>query len=157
MVIGIGEKKTPKPFIAACDKFIYIEILSKATAALPTTRERGVSGETSATTDPTLKQTIRDTKAYEPIEPDTIELLKATVNDVADEGGWAPLSSIGGLINKRKPDFDPRVYGFLKLTPLFKSLDNHFEVEEKSTEKTKIKHVYIRIREPVKKARKRSK
>src|SRR5690606_12306344 len=80
MVIGIGEKKTPKPFIAACDKFIYIEILSKATAALPTTRERGVSGETSATTDPTLKQTIRDTKAYEPIEPDTIELLKATVN-----------------------------------------------------------------------------
>lgn len=79
-----------------------------------------------------------------------MELLKASVNDVADEGGWAPLAAIGGLINKRKPDFDPRVYGFSKLTLLFKSLAKHFEVEAKSTEKTKIKHVYVKIKEPEK-------
>lgn len=157
MVIGIGEKKTPKPFISACDKFIYIEILSKETASPPSIREKTLTGATSGTTDPALKQAIRDAKTHEPIEPETIELLKATVNDVADESGWAPLSAIGGLISKRKPDFDPRIYGFLKLTPLFKSLDDYFEVEEKSTEKTKIKHVYIRITEPLKKARKKSK
>lgn len=155
MVIGIGEKKTPKPFIAACDKFIYIEILSKETAALPPTKEKTLAEATNTVTDPALKQAIRDTKTHEPIDAETVELLKATVNDVADEGGWAPLSAIGGLISKRKPDFDPRIYGFLKLTPLFKSLDKYFEVEEKSTEKTKIKHVYIRIREPLKKTRKK--
>lgn len=156
MVIGVGEKKTPKPFIAACDKFIYIEILGKETATLSPPREKVSSRIANATTDPTQRQAVRDTKTYESIDPETIDLLRATVNDVADEGGWAPLSAIGGLINKRKPDFDPRIYGFLKLTPLFKSLDKYFEVEEKSTEKTKIKHVYIKIREPLKAARKKS-
>ncbi|PPL02349.1 NYN domain-containing protein [Parapedobacter indicus] len=156
MVIGVGEKKTPKPFIAACDKFIYIEILSKETAVLPAAKEKTPSGTTNATTDLTLKEAIRNVKTYEPINAETIDLLRTTVNDVADEGGWAPLSAIGGLISKRKPDFDPRIYGFLKLTPLFKSLDKYFMVEEKSTEKTKIKHVYIKIREPLKTTRKKS-
>jgi len=155
MVIGVGEKKTPKPFIAACDKFIYIEILSKETTVLSPVKEKVSAGTANATTDLTLKEAIRDTKTYEPIDPETVDLLRATVNDVADEGGWAPLSAIGGLISKRKPDFDPRIYGFLKLTPLFKSLDKYFMVEEKSTEKTKIKHVYIKIREPLKTARKK--
>ncbi len=156
MVIGVGEKKTPKPFIAACDKFIYIEILGKEAASLPPAKEKISVGTAAVPPDPTLKQTVRDTKAYETIDIETIDLLRATVNDVADEGGWAPLSAIGGLINKRKPDFDPRIYGFLKLTPLFKSLDKYFEVEEKSTEKTKIKHVYIKIREPLKTTRRKS-
>ena len=156
MVIGVGEKKTPKPFIAACDKFIYIEILGKETSSLLLpAREKTPAGAASATPDSTRRQPGRDAKAHESIDPETVELLKATVNDVADEGGWAPLSAIGGLINKRKPDFDPRIYGFSKLTPLFKSLKKYFEVEEKSTEKTKIKHVYIKIREPLRTIRKK--
>ena len=155
MVIGVGEKKTPKPFIAACDKFIYIEILGKETASLPTASEKTVAGTASTAADTTQKQADRDTKTHEPIDKETVDLLRATVNDVADEGGWAPLSAVGGLINKRKPDFDPRIYGFSKLTPLFKSLDKYFVVEEKSTEKTKIKHVYIKIREPLKTTRKK--
>jgi len=155
MVIGVGEKKTPKPFIAACDKFIYIEILGKETATLRPAAEKIPDG-TNTPVDPIQKRAIRDIKPHEPIDPETIDLLRATVNDVADEGGWAPLSAIGGLISKRKPDFDPRVYGFLKLTPLFKSLDKYFEVEEKSTEKTRIKHVYIKIREPLKTTRRKT-
>src|SRR5690606_24187568 len=156
MVIGVGEKKTPKPFIAACDKFIYIEILGKETASLlPAARGKPSTGAANGAPDLAPKQPSRDAKTHESIDPETVELLKATVNDVADEGGWAPLSAIGGLINKRKPDFDPRIYGFSKLTPLFKSLKKYFEVEEKSTEKTKIKHVYIKIREPLKTARKK--
>ncbi|SEL31431.1 NYN domain-containing protein [Parapedobacter koreensis] len=154
MVIGVGEKKTPKPFIAACDKFIYIEILSKETAALSQPKEK-TPPEIVGTADKLPKRAARDAKTFDPIDRETVDLLRATVNDVADEGGWAPLSAIGGLIGKRKPDFDPRVYGFSKLTPLFKSLDKYFEVEEKSTEKTKIKHVYIKIREARKAVRKK--
>lgn len=155
VVIGIGEKKTPKPFIAACDKFIYIEILGNKTGTQPQPTERMPIGKEIASTD-LPKQSNRSEKIHELIDHETVELLKATVNDVADEGGWAPLSAIGGLINKRKPDFDPRIYGFSKLTPLFKSQKKYFEVEEKSTEKTKIKHVYIKIREPLKTVRKKS-
>lgn len=155
MVIGVGEKKTPKPFIAACDKFIYIEILGKETVSVSPAGEKIPAGTANVETDSAPKPLSRDAKTHESIDGETIELLKATVNDVADEGGWAPLSAVGGLINKRKPDFDPRIYGFSKLSPLFKSLEKFFEVEEKSTEKTKIKHVYIKIREPLKTARKK--
>lgn len=155
MVIGVGEKKTPKPFIAACDKFIYIEILGKETVSVSPAGEKIPAGTANVETDSATKPLSRDAKTHESIDGETIELLKATVNDVADEGGWAPLSAVGGLINKRKPDFDPRIYGFSKLSPLFKSLKKFFEVEEKSTEKTKIKHVYIKIREPLKTARKK--
>jgi uncharacterized LabA/DUF88 family protein len=156
MVIGVGEKKTPKPFIAACDKFIYIEILDKETTAKPLPKEK-VPAEATDTTGKQIKPAGQALQEYEPIGRGMIDLLKASVNDVADEGGWAPLAAIGGLLNKRKPDFDPRVYGFSKLTPLFKSLDQHFDVEEKSTEKTKIKHVYIKIKEKPKTGRKRPK
>lgn len=151
MVIGVGEKKTPKPFIAACDKFIYIEILDKDAAAESPAKEK-----TPADTG-TSKQASQGMQSYELIDRETVDLLKASVNDVADEGGWASLAAVGVLINKRKPDFDPRVYGFSKLTPLFKSLGEHFEVEEKSTEKTKIKHVYIKIKELQRTDRRRAK
>ncbi|MFB2118214.1 NYN domain-containing protein [Parapedobacter sp. 2B3] len=156
MVIGVGEKKTPKPFIAACDKFIYIEILDKETAVLPQASEKPPAGTASATAGADHKPDARNAKTYESVSREMVDLLRTAVNDVADEGGWAALAAIGGLINKRKPDFDPRIYGFPKLTPLFKSLDKYFEVEEKSTEKTKIKHVYIKIREPRKSVRKKA-
>jgi Uncharacterized conserved protein len=145
LVIGVGEKKTPKPFISACDKFIYIEILDKETTK-PATKAKPASDPVEKA-DKTTKSPEQASQEYEPIGREIISLLKASVSDVADEGGWAALSAVGGLINKRKPDFDPRIYGFAKLTPLFKSLDEHFEVEEKSTEKTRIKHVYIKIKE----------
>ncbi|WP_028295439.1 NYN domain-containing protein [Olivibacter sitiensis] len=156
LVIGVGEKKTPKPFIAACDKFIYIEILAKETATKPVVKGKQPNKSTLVEGSAT-KQVDHTTQLYEPIDPETMNLLKVTVNDVADESGWAPLAGIGALISKRKPDFDPRVYGFSKLTPLFKSLDAYFDLEEKNTEKTKIKHVYVRIKEPQKATRRRAK
>ncbi len=155
LVIGVGEKKTPKPFIAACDKFIYIEILNKETIAKPLAKAV-IPAETTSASSKASKPAGQSIQDNEPISRDIVDLLKASVNDVADEGGWAPLAAIGGLLNKRKPDFDPRVYGFSKLTPLFKSLDQHFDVEEKSTEKTKIKHVFIKIKEKPKTGRRRA-
>ncbi len=129
-VIGIGEKKTPKPFIVACDKFIYIEIIS--------TSEKG---KTSAGS-----QVPSKVSEYESIDPKLIQLIKTSVEDLADESGWAFLAELGNLLIKKKPDFDPRNYGFNKLTPLIKSLKKHFEVDERDVGKSHIKHIYVKIR-----------
>jgi len=81
-------------------------------------------------------------------------LLKSSVEDIADDDGWAFLAAVGALINKKKPDFDPRNYGFSKLTPLIKSLDDHFLVDEREVEKKHIRHIYVKIKKaPTKKKR----
>jgi uncharacterized LabA/DUF88 family protein len=133
LVIGIGEKKTPNPFIVACDKFIYIEIISKPSSS--------VVINTTETKSPDIKQ-----NQYEKISPNLIELLKKSVEDLADESGWVFMAEIGALIIKKKPDFDPRNYGFSKLTPLFKSLKKHFIIDEREVENTHIKHIFVKIK-----------
>ncbi|MCL4642011.1 MULTISPECIES: NYN domain-containing protein [Olivibacter] len=151
LVLGIGQKKTPKPFIAACDKFIYIEILYNS-------RESTGSGTQALNKEkePTERESLRSADA-ESISHNFLKLIKNTIDDVADESGWASLAELGALLNKRKPDFDPRIYGFSKLTPFFKSLSRHFEIEEKNVENSKIKHVYIKNRELLKSSRKKAK
>lgn len=134
LVIGIGEKKTPQPFIVACDKFIYIEILASEDDAF-----KKVTVNVPA-------DVAKKPFGVEQIDKQTIKLLKATISDVADDDGWASLAAVGALINKKQADFDPRNYGFQKLTPLIKSLKQHIEVDERDTEKHHIKHIYVRIR-----------
>ncbi|MDD2437398.1 MAG: NYN domain-containing protein [Massilibacteroides sp.] len=131
LVIGIGEKKTPNPFIVSCDKFIYIEILGVA-EAIPSFKK---ASEEESTTIQIEKDAIGE---------DLITLLKTTVDDLADDNGWAFLAEVGGLIMKKKPDFDPRNYGFQKLTPLIKSLEKDFQIEERDVENKRIKHVYVK-------------
>ncbi|MBN3035688.1 MAG: NYN domain-containing protein [Bacteroidales bacterium] len=133
LVIGIGEKKTPKPFIVACDKFIYIEIIGAKEAS---------KTEPAAKTIPATVQSSR----IETIDKGFIRLLKNTIDDLADDNGWAFLAEVGSLIIKKKPDFDPRNFGFFKLTPLIKSLGEYFEVDERETDKPHIKHIYVRIK-----------
>lgn len=136
LVIGIGEKKTPNPFIVACDKFIYIEIISAASVP---------EKQIEKTTQNKKKTTPRSSAPkVDTINADLIKLLRTTVNDVADDNGWAFLAEVGALIIKKKPDFDPRNYGFSKLTPLIKSLTKYFHIEEKEVENTHIKHIYIK-------------
>ena len=128
-VIGIGEKKTPSPFIAACNKFIYLEILKPAELA-ESTPETGSS-------QPRKRPSIGS---------DVQKLIASTINDIADDDGWAYLGDIGNLLIKKRPDFDPRNYGFFKLTPLVKSMKDILEVDERITEKGKIKLVYVRVK-----------
>ncbi len=134
LVIGIGEKKTPNPFIVACDKFIYIEIIGA--------KEIQKRVAKTTTTSPTPAQKTE----FDSIDNKLIQLLKSSIEDLADDDGWAFLAAVGALINKKKPDFDPRNYGFPKLTPLIKSLGKHFDVDEREVEKKHIKHIYVRIR-----------
>lgn len=129
-VIGIGQKKTPAPFIVACDKFIYLEIIGIVSADEP--RPESSKKNKEQAKEPTTK-TGRE----------VTHLIAATIADLADDDGWAFLGEVGGLLLKKKPDFDPRNYGFAKLTPLIKSL-NRFEIDERDTDKKSIKLIYIR-------------
>jgi hypothetical protein len=137
-VIGIGERKTPHPFIVACDKFIYLEIITSSTAALDTAPEVRKKGKPvvkkKKTEDPDVQTPARIVK----------RLIASSITDIADENGWAYLGDVGNLILKKQPDFDPRNFGFPKLTPLIRSLD--FEIDERESGQNHIKHIYIRNR-----------
>lgn len=132
-VIGIGEKKTPTPFITACDKFIYIEILKAETVAPAEKSTRGKS---------TTKQ---ESKPLNGIDSKLTKLLTDSAADLADDSGWTFLGDLGNFIVKKRTDFDPRNYGFQKLLPLIKSTDK-FEIDERETGKSNTKHIYIRVK-----------
>jgi uncharacterized LabA/DUF88 family protein len=140
-VIGIGERKTPHPFIVACDKFIYLEIL----------RPQNTPGDTLPDIKKRGKPVVKKKKTEKPEETDPQAAVKAvkrliatSITDIADENGWAYLGDVGNLILKKQPDFDPRNFGFPKLTPLIRSLD--FEIDERESGQNNIKHIYIRNR-----------
>ncbi len=143
-VIGIGEQKTPKPFISACDRFIFLEVLDGATKkkAAKTVIETKKPVEKTTTTKTTEKATQ---KPLNKIDEPTIELIESTIEDLADDAGWAFLGDVGNLVVKKKPEFDPRNYGFSKLTPMLKSLTDILEIDERDSDKKGIKHVYVRL------------
>jgi hypothetical protein len=136
-VIGIGEKKTPNSFIVACDRFIYIEVLDGAIKQKPV--------KSSITSALESKKPIEPTPSSK-IDLQTIELIEATIEAIGDDDGWAFLGDVGNLIVKKKPEFDPRNYGFTKLTPMLKSLTDILEIDERDSDKKGIKHVYVRLR-----------
>lgn len=131
-VIGIGEKKTPQPFISSCNKFIYIEILKvkEPVNEAATTRR---------------KKTATAEKPLTKIDIKTIKLIEDSVDDLADESGWTFLGNLGNLISKKKPDFDPRNYGFTKLYPLIKHIGK-FEIDERDTGVKNIRHIYLKLK-----------
>ena len=128
-VIGIGEKKTPNPFIVACDKFIYIEILKNRTKEKESEDEKELEKET-----------------FDKISAKDIKLIATTINDTSDDEGWAFLGDVGGLLQKKRPNFDPRNYGFQKLTPLIKSIGK-FDIEQRERKKGKFKLIYVKNKE----------
>lgn len=81
------------------------------------------------------------------MDPEIIKLLTASIADLADDNGWAFLGELGNLMLKKKPDFDPRNYGFLKMLPFIKSLD-FLEVDIRESGKNQhTKHIYVRQRQ----------
>ncbi|MBF8150816.1 NYN domain-containing protein [Winogradskyella sp. F6397] len=138
-VYGIGEKKTPSPFIVACDKFIYIEILKNIT-------------EESA-----LESTTKSTPSksnYDNITAKDIKLIATTIDDVADDDGWAFLGDVGSLLQKKQPNFDSRNYGFQKLTPLINSI-SAFEIERREDSKGRSKLIFVKLKEDKPKRKKK--
>ena len=133
-VFGIGEKKTPEPFIVACDKFIYIEILKY--------QREGSESELAE-----KKSSQKDN--IDKITPKVIRLISSTISDLADDDGWAFLGDVGNLLQKKQPNFDSRNYGFQKLTPLINSI-NKFEIEQRESTKGRFKLIYVRNKEKIK-------
>lgn len=131
-VFGIGEKKTPAPFIAACDKFIYIEILDTGTEEKKQ-KETTVAPKT-AVTSPVAK-----------INPLLTRLITDSISDLADDDGWVFLGILGTLLMKKQPEFDSRNYGFSKLSLLIKSMDS-FETQQRSTGTGNDKQLYVRVK-----------
>jgi uncharacterized LabA/DUF88 family protein len=130
-VIGIGERKTPKPFITACDKFIYIEILKKE-------QERERVEKISKPSKPKAEHS-----SVSQVDKELINLIKDSIDEISDDSGWVFLGVLGNFIIKKKTDFDPRNYGFQKLYPLIKSI-GQFEIVEKETGENNIKHIYLK-------------
>ena len=138
-VFGIGQKKTPAPFIVACDKFIYLEVI-----AVPDEEESITPSKT-----PTDKPLPKVTKvAVDKLNKKTIHLIASSIDDLADENGWAFLGDVGNLLMKKQPNFDPRNFGFQKLTSLISSV-TQFEIDKRETEKKNGKLVFIRNKERV--------
>lgn len=130
-VIGMGEKKTPSPFIAACEKFKYLEVLM----AIPINSDKPNTGDRLEKQD-VPKEGMANME-------ELIESIKIIITESSDEDGWAFLGEVGKRLNKRYPDFDTRNYGHSKLTPFISSL-KQFEIQSRKTSNPHITHYYIK-------------
>lgn len=138
-VFGFGEKKTPTAFISACDKFVYIEILAN---------DKPAEDEPKTKSKPSIKPANAESNGQHPIgtiNRNLVKLISDSINDLADESGWAFLGDLGNLLLKKQPNFDPRNYGFNKLVLLLKSI-KQFEVDKRDTGKGNIKNFYVKTR-----------
>ena len=123
LVYGFGEQKTPPAFVSACDKFIYTEVL------------RAKIDESEAIVKKSSQQLKQDTKL--------VRLLRNAVEACSDEDGWAHLGPVGSNIAKQSPEFDPRNYGYGKLSELV-SAAKLFDLEERLIGQSNSKTIYIR-------------
>ncbi len=115
-VIGFGAKHTPRPFVAACEQFVYLEVL-KAAQPTPAT---GTPAGAATTGGRTAGRSETDTQPTGPLSLAALEPIIATIiDDLADEDGWASLGAVGTQLLRQQPDFDTRLYGFPKLSRLF--------------------------------------
>jgi uncharacterized LabA/DUF88 family protein len=130
-VIGMGEKKTPAPFIAACEKFKYLEVLASMTPNAPAAAD--------------LKE-VRKEEPNVGSKEKLIEDIKTIITEISDEDGWAFLGDLDNALNKRYPEFDTRNYGFSKLRPLVSSL-NRFEILSRKSGDRSIILYYVKNKE----------
>ncbi|WP_410591835.1 NYN domain-containing protein [Amycolatopsis sp. lyj-23] len=127
-VYGFGERKTPAPFVAACDKFVYTENLVRVSTVSPV----------GATEKPNPRRSAAELKQ----DTGLVTLLRSAVDAASDEDGWAPLGAVGNIILKRRPDFDSRNYGYPKLSGLIEAT-TLFQVERRSAPDGKASVVYV--------------
>jgi uncharacterized LabA/DUF88 family protein len=131
-VYGFGERKTPKPFVAACDKFIYIENLTHPETADEPADEAG-------------KPVTRPSAAQLKADNSLINMLRNAVEAASDDDGWAALASVGHIITNQRPDFDSRTYGHAKLSDLM-AATTLFELERRSPGDGKPEIIYARTK-----------
>ena len=151
-VYGFGEKKTPDPFVRACDKFIYTEVLriapatNEAAKPAPAKPAKKASKRAAPKSAPTALPAAehKDRDKDKSVERLPLELIRQAIEEASDDQGWAFLGSVGSYLNKIQPDFDPRLYGHKKLSDLLKHQSRHFAIEERAVAGGGNKMIYIR-------------
>ena len=155
------------------NKFIYIEVIRAAsqtkqkdaaskqekqkTTARKTTRQKaekepaegeknGQAKNGQAREEHPPKEEHAEVKKDQKVPPETVKLIADSVSDIADEEGYAFMGELGNLLLKKQPDFDPRNFGFTKLTQLIRSI-GRFEIDARVTDATGTKHIYLRDKE----------
>jgi hypothetical protein len=144
-VYGFGERKTPKPFVAACDKFIYIENL---TFNVDADTDEAIDGDAAAAAQADGGGSIatpvkRATAAQLKGDASLVNMLRNAVEADSDDDGWAPLSAVGAILTKQRPDFDSRNYGYAKLSDLVEAT-TLFEMDRRSPGNGKQAIIYAR-------------
>jgi uncharacterized LabA/DUF88 family protein len=139
-VYGFGERKTPKAFVAACDKFIYIENLRRDAAA-------------AGSADAAPAAAPRAAAALLKRDAGLLRQLRSAVEAASDDDGWAPLGYVGTLITKQQPDFDSRSYGYAKLSDLM-AATTLFELERRSAGDGRQGAIYVRAKRRVQPSKK---
>lgn len=137
-VYGMGEKKTPQPFIVACDRFIYIENIRAAAA-----KAAQVSKPPEKPAAP--KSTAKKKAPHAPLPAEIVALIAESVDDLADEDGYAYLGDLGNLLLKKQPDFDARNFGFSKLSKLVLALGDGFHVDERHSPNNASTQIYLKL------------
>ncbi len=158
IVYGIGEKKTPTAFVAACDRFLFLEILApkekknkRNTAKAPKSVAESSSDCKPEVTDNGTstvqgKENVSE-RVVQEMDDATYDLITSSISDLADEDGWAFLGDLGNLINKKSPSFDSRNYGYAKMSKFMQALD-FIEYELRTNEKNpQVKLIYVRNKE----------
>ncbi|MGO9469045.1 MAG: NYN domain-containing protein [Isosphaeraceae bacterium] len=137
-VYGFGEKKTPEPFVRACDRFIYVEnLIQEEVEEQPASRPKPVGAQTAAASA---------AKGVHALGPQQIKLIRSAYDALAPEGGWVTLGALGSQLLKLSPSFDSRTYGFKKLSELVCSLDG-FKIDHRTGDgKTGSKHPYVTVK-----------
>ena len=129
LVIGFGERKTPKAFVAACDRFLYTDILKRGGGS------SGGGGRRAANDS-------GDDDSAPPLKPFLCEAIMA----VTQEDGWAPLGMVGSLLQKNDPSFDARNYGFRKLSELVKAQPYLTVKEVPMSPGSQQMHLFVQVR-----------
>lgn len=168
IVVGMGERKTPKSFISACNRFKYLDILAQAE---PAAQKEDAAREDEALRDEAPKHTCKkeaDKPAPAHPEKETpkesakaesdpsiakemtslktiLKSLRMIVSENSDEDGWLFIGTIGNLLVKRHPDFDVRNFGHSKLTPFLESL-GLFDIKSVRTRDSSVKLIYVRLK-----------
>jgi len=137
-VLGFGEQKTPEAFKNACHKFIFTEVLrpsaqTETTASLPEKEN-----QQKVSTSPVINELPKP----QPVFPK--EFVLDALEQSSDDSGWAHLGTFGSYLNKLKPDFDSRTYGYKKLSDLVKAMSDIFETDERSVDGSDYKNLYVR-------------
>lgn len=130
-VYGMGEKKTPKPFIVACDKFVYIEVI-RAAAQQAAQQEKAAAQKSKKNKGQGQNHAVPN---------EVMELIAESLDTLEEDDGYVQMGKLGSLLVKKQPDFDPRNYGFSKLSKMIKALDR-FQIQVRPDDTD----IYVRIR-----------